>query len=79
MKTIIVRNSDAKKVLNIKGYIEMRLRKIIDKLTCQIIEDDLGTVVFHVKTSDERFTELKQELDTLYPSTCIYLAPKTES
>ena len=79
MRTIIVRNADVKKVLNIKGYIEMRLRKVIDKLTCQIIEDDLGTVVFHVRTSDERFAELKQELDTLYPSTCIYLMPKTES
>lgn len=79
MRTIIVRSADVKKVLNIKGYIEMRLRKVIDKLTCQIIEDDLGTVVFHVRTSDERFAELKQELDTLYPSTCIYLMPKTES
>lgn len=79
MRTIIVRSTDVKKVLNIKGYIEMRLRKVIDKLTCQIIEDDLGTVVFHVRTSDERFVELKQELDTLYPSTCIYLMPKTES
>lgn len=81
MKGIIVikDGKDIKKVMNMKGFIEMRLRKLIDKINCQLVGDEQNTVIFHVRTSDKRFAELKQELDTLYPSTCIYLMPKTES
>lgn len=79
MKTIIIRDGELKKVLNIKGFIEMRLRKVIDRLACQIVEDGLNTVVFHVKTSNKIFEEIRIELDKLYPGSCIYLTPKTES
>lgn len=81
MKGIIVikDGKDIKKVMNMKGFIEMRLRKLIDKLNCQLVGDEQNTVIFHVRTSDKRFDELKNELDNLYPGSCVYLMPKTES
>lgn len=81
MKGIIVikDGKDITKVMNMKGFIEMRLRKIIDKVTCQLVGDGNNTVVFHVKTSKKRFEELKNNLDELYPKACVYLQPKEEA
>lgn len=79
MKGIVVVKGDIKKVCNVKGHIEMRIRKLFDKLTCQLVDDDHSTVVFHVKTNKKTFDEIKHELNTLYPGSCMYLEPKTES
>lgn len=75
-RTIIIKNCDGRKAVNIRGYIEMRLRKLIDKLSCQYVGEGCSMVVFSVRTSDTRFEELKHELDALYPETCVYLEPK---
>lgn len=78
MKGIIIikDGTDVAKVMNMKGFIEMRLRKIIDKLSCQLVGDGRNTIVFHVKTSAKNFEEIKNELDVLYPNSCVYLQPK---
>ena len=81
MKGIIIvkDGTDAAKVMNMKGYIEMRLRKIIDKLSCQLVGDGNNTIIFQVRTSEKKFEELKNELDKLYPGAVVYLQPKTEA
>lgn len=78
MKGIVIVKGDIKKVYNVKGYIEMRIRKLFDKLTCQLVDDEHTTVVFQVRTNKKTFDELKNELNKLYPGSCVYLEPKAE-
>ena len=50
------------KVMNIKGYIEMRLRRYIDKFTCQMVGDSNNTIIFNIRTSKKRFNLIKEDL-----------------
>lgn len=76
---IIVKGTDVKEIFNMKGYIEMRLRKFVDKLTCQLVDDAHTCVVFNVKTSKERFESIRDELNELFPKKCVYLRKKEEA
>lgn len=73
---IIVKDADIKKVWNVKGYIEMRIRKWFDKMRCQLVDDKHTTVIFHVKTQKKNFESIKEELEMLYPGSFVYLQPK---
>jgi len=73
---IIVKDGDIKKVWNVKGFIEMRIRKLFDKMNCQLVDDSNNTVIFHVKTKKEIFDSIKEELEVLYPGSFVYLQPK---
>lgn len=76
---IIVNEENVGKVINMKYYIKMRIRKFFDKINCQVVENENHTVVFHVKTSKKIFNEIKAELEVLYPNTCTYLQTKEET
>lgn len=73
---IIKDGRDIKKVYNIRGYLEMRIRKHFDKLNCQFVRDNQRTVIFNVKTTKRTFESIKEKLDALYPGLCVYLQKK---
>ena len=76
---IIVRESNVSEILNMKGYIEMRIRKHFDKLTCQLVDDAHTCVAFQVKTKKKTFESIKDELNELYPKKCVYVTKKEEA
>lgn len=58
---------------NIRGYVDMRIRKFIDKTSAKLVGDTKETVVINVRTKRSIFEELKQEINELYPGTCVFL------
>lgn len=81
MQNIIIVNdgTEMATVLNVKHYIQMRLRKHFDKINCQFVANEHNTIVFHVKTKKKIFESIKNELDVLYPGLCTYLQQKEEA
>lgn len=82
--SIIVKDANAKIVLNMKGYLEMRLgwnwlSRLFKKIDYKLVDDALTCVVFQVKTRKETFEQLKKELDELFPGKCVYLVKKEET
>lgn len=72
---IIVKEESVAKIMNIKGYIEMRLRPI-DKLGCQLVDDAHTCVAFQIRTSKKRFETIAEELYGLFPGVCCCLTKK---
>ena len=75
--TIIIKDGrNIKEVENVKGFIEMSIRKPFDKLKCQLVEDKMFTVIFSVKTSKKRFNLIKEKLERLNPEAYVFLQAK---
>ena len=60
-------------VMNVKGFIEMNIRKPFDKLECQMVNDSMNTVIFGVKTSQKRFDLIQEHLEKLNPEGYVFL------
>lgn len=61
------------RVLNIAGYIDMSIRKCIDKADYQIIDEDHKVIIFTVKTKKKIFNTIKATLNKVYPGLCLFL------
>lgn len=75
----VVKNANVSTILNIKGYLEMRLgwtSWLFKKIKCQLVDDAHTCVVFNVKTSKKKFERIQNELDELYPGLCVYFSKK---
>lgn len=75
--TIIIKDGrDIKEVNNVKGFVEMNIRKLIDKLDCQLVNDNMNTVIFQVKTNKKRYNLIKEHLERLNPENYVFLQAK---
>lgn len=71
---IIVKGSeDVHLAHEIGTYVEMRIRRFIDKVSYKPVGDSKHTVVLNVRTKRNTFEELKEELNDLYPKKCVFL------
>lgn len=75
---VVVHSDKVRKVYDVKGYIEMRLRRFVDRLDCRLVDGDCTTVIFQVRTKRTRFDEISRELNKLYPGMCVCLCSKDE-
>lgn len=77
----VVKDANVNTILNIKGYLEMRLgwtSWLFKKVKCQLVDDAHTCVVFNVRTRKKKFESIKRELDELYPKKCVYFTEKKE-
>lgn len=75
--TIIIKDGrDIKEVENVKGYIEMTIKKPFDKLSCLLVGDSMNTVIFRVKTKEKRFDLIKEKLMELNPEGYVFIQAK---
>lgn len=73
---IIKDGRDIKEVNNVKGFVEMNIRKLIDKMECQLVNDNMNTVIFRVKTNKKRYNLIKEHLEELNPENYVFLQAK---
>lgn len=74
---VIVKNgTDIKKVNNVKGFIEMNIRRLVDKLDCKLVYDERNTVIFIVDTDRKNFEFIKEQLEVACPGECVFVEPK---